>query len=153
MAEENILNGKKILIVDDEPDIIETIEELLDMCDVKSATSFEAAAQLLESSTFDIAILDIMGVNGYELLSIAKTKKITTVMLTAHALNIINFAKSMEGGACAYLPKDKIDELVDFLADILEHGNDACGLLGGWLDRLNEYYERKFGPGWLDELP
>jgi len=153
VAEENILNGKKILIVDDEPDIIETIEELLDMCDVKSATSFEAAAQLLESSTFDIAILDIMGVNGYELLSIAKTKKITTVMLTAHALNIINFAKSMEGGACAYLPKDKIDELVDFLADILEHGNDACGLLGGWLDRLNEYYERKFGPGWLDELP
>lgn len=151
MAEANILNGKKILIVDDEPDIIETIEELLDMCDVKSATSFETAAQLLESSTFDIAVLDIMGVNGYELLSIAKTKKITAVMLTAHALNIVSFAKSMDGGACAYLPKDKIDEIVDFLADILEHGDDACGLLGGWFDRLNEFYERKFGPGWLDE--
>jgi len=151
MAESNILNGKKVLIVDDEPDIIETIEELLDMCDVKSSTSFETAVQLLESSTFDIVVLDIMGVNGYELLSIANKKKITSVMLTAHALSPVNFAKAMDGGACAYLPKDKLNEIHEFLADILEHGNNACGLLGGWFDRLNEFYERKFGPGWLDE--
>ncbi len=151
MAESDILNGKKILIVDDEPDIIETIEELLDMCDVSSSTSFESAEQLLESNTFDIAVLDIMGVDGYKLLSIANKKNITSVMLTAHALSPVNFAKSINEGACAYLPKDKVNEIVEFLADILEHGNNACGLLGGWFDRLNEFFERKFGPDWLDE--
>jgi len=151
MSKSNILNGKRVLIVDDEPDIIETIEELLDMCDVSSSTSFETAKQLLESSTFDIAVLDIMGVDGYDLLSIAKQKGITTVMFTAHALSPTNFAKSMDAGACAYLPKDKIDQIDEFLADILEHGNNACGLLGGWFDRLNEFFERKFGPDWLDE--
>jgi DNA-binding NtrC family response regulator len=151
MADLNALNGKKVLIVDDESDIVESIEELLGMCDVSSSTSFETAKKLLESGTFDIAVLDIMGVDGYDLLSIANQKGITTVMLTAHALSPTNFAKCMDAGACAYLPKDKLSEIDGFLADILEHGNDACGLLGGWFDRLNEFFERKFGPDWLDE--
>jgi len=34
MTEENLLDGKKILIVDDEPDVLETLEELLPMCDI-----------------------------------------------------------------------------------------------------------------------
>ena len=150
MIDINILNAKKVLIVGDEPDIIETVEELLGMCKVKSSTSFESAEKLLKSDPFDIAIIDIMGVSGYELLSIARQKGITTVMLTAHALSPEHFAKSMDKGASAYLPKDKLAEIAEFLADILEYGNDTCGLLGGWFDRLNEFYERKFGPGWID---
>lgn len=151
MTDLSVLKGKKILIVDDEVDIVESIEELLDMCDVSSSTSFETAKQLLESKPFDIVVLDIMGVDGYELLSIAKQKGITAVMLTAHALSPVSFARAMDGGACAYLPKDMLFEVHAFLADILEHGNHACGLLGGWFDRLNEFFERKFGAGWLDE--
>ena len=151
MPNTTILEGKKVLIVDDEPDIVEAIEELLPMCDVSSATSFETAQQMLDGRHFDIAVFDIMGVRGYDLLSIANQKGITTVMLTAHAMNPINFAKSMDSGACAYLPKDILYTIHEFLADIIENGNDACGLLGGWFDRLSEFYERKFGPGWFDD--
>ena len=64
----NWLKFKRLLIVDDEPDILETLEELLPMCDVVKASSFEEAKDLLEFQYFDIAVLDIMVVNGYKLL-------------------------------------------------------------------------------------
>jgi DNA-binding NtrC family response regulator len=151
MADAKILEGKKILIVDDEPDVLEALEEALDMCDIDTATEYETAKQLLKSKNYDIAVLDIMGVNGYELLAVANRQGIPAVMLTAHALSTDNFAKSMDGGACAYLPKDRLFEIDVFLTDVLEDGFKNRGLLGKWFDRLKGYYENKFGPGWLDE--
>jgi DNA-binding response OmpR family regulator len=44
------------------------------MCHVAKAATFEEAQKLLETEYFDIAILDIMGVDGYKLLDIAKKK-------------------------------------------------------------------------------
>ena len=151
MANLNILNEKCIIVVDDEPDVIESIQEVLDMCEIHSATSYEGAMDLLASKSFDIAILDIMGVNGYDLLAVANEKGITAVMLTAHAMSPDNFAKSMDEGACAYLPKDSLAEIDTFLSEIIEHGNQACGLPGRWFNRLKGYFESQFGPGWLDE--
>ena len=68
MPDTSLLNGKKVLVVDDETDILEVVEELLDMCEVSTASTFEDAKALLESQVFDIAVLDIMGVDGYGLL-------------------------------------------------------------------------------------
>jgi hypothetical protein len=34
MSERRLLDGKKILAVDDEPDVLEVLEGLLTMCDV-----------------------------------------------------------------------------------------------------------------------
>ena len=65
MSDSKLLDGKKVLVVDDEPDILESLEELLDMCEVVTAFTFEQAKQLLESQDFHIAILDIMGIDGY----------------------------------------------------------------------------------------
>ncbi len=107
-AKEDILKGKKILIVDDEPDVLDTLEELLSMCQVVKATSFEEAKQYLNKQSFDMAVLDIMGVNGYDLLDIAVAKKVTAVMLTAHALSPEDTMKSFKCGAAYYVPKDKI---------------------------------------------
>jgi DNA-binding NtrC family response regulator len=151
MADTKILEGKKVLIVDDEPDVLEALEEALDMCDIDASTEYETAMQLLKSKNYDIAVLDIMGVNGYELLAVANGQGIPAVMLTAHALSADNFAKSMDGGACAYLPKDRLFEIDVFLTDVLEDGYKKRGLLGKWFGRLKGYYENKFGPGWLDE--
>jgi CheY-like chemotaxis protein len=39
MASDDILAGKKILIVDDEPDVLESMEEILEECDVETASS------------------------------------------------------------------------------------------------------------------
>ena len=151
MANFSILEGKKVLIVDDEPDVLESLEVHLDMCDVESALDYDTASRLLESNNYDIAVLDIMGVNGYELLAAANKKNIPVVMLTAHALNPQNFAKSMTEGAWAYLPKHNLSEIDVFLTDVLEEGRKKSRMLGKWFDRLKEYYEEKFGPDWLDE--
>ena len=151
MATTSMLDGKRVLVVDDEPDILESVEEVLSMCTVETASEYEAASKLLNAEEYDIVVLDIMGVKGYELLDIANEKGIPAVMLTAHALSADNFAKSMNQGAYAYLPKDKLFEIDVFIADVLEEGNKKGGLLGTWFNRLKGYYENKFGPGWLDE--
>ena len=87
MEPEKMLKGKRILIVDDEPDVLELLTELLDMCKVDPASSFEEAKNLLENNYYHIAVLDIMGVQGYELLEIANKREIPALMLTAHAIS------------------------------------------------------------------
>jgi DNA-binding response OmpR family regulator len=87
MKEENLLRGKRIIIVDDEKDVLDTLRQLLSMCEITTAATFEQAESLLETKGFDLAILDIMGFNGYELLDISKQRGVISVMLTAHALS------------------------------------------------------------------
>ena len=94
MSDAGTLKGKKILVVDDEPDILAVLDELLDMCEIVKASTFEEAKSYLESQEFDIAVLDIMGVDGYKLLEIAKTREVVAVMLTAHALSPENMPRT-----------------------------------------------------------
>jgi len=47
---ETLLKDRRVLVVDDEPDILETIEELLDMCTLDTANSFEAAKSCLKTT-------------------------------------------------------------------------------------------------------
>ena len=105
MATKNYLEGKKILLVDDEQDILETLEDLLTPNETVRATTFEQAKELLGTQSFDIAILDIMGVDGFKLLKIAKKKKVIGVMLTAHALSPETTLRSFREGAAFYVPK------------------------------------------------
>jgi DNA-binding response OmpR family regulator len=150
MAEFSLLEGKRILIVDDEPDILETLEDLLSMCEVTKASTFEEARDLLENRDFDIAVLDIMGVSGYYLLGIANRRGILSVMLTAHALSPEDTARSYREGAASYVPKDKMGEICTYIEDILEAKEEGKSLWGRWLERLSDYYNQKFGPGWRD---
>ena len=148
MSEKGLLDGKKILIVDDEPDVLESLEELLPMCDVKKASSFDTAKELLETQYFDMAVLDIMGVDGYKLLEIAKERKVIAVMLTAHALSVEDTVKSYKDGAASYVPKDEMANITDFLEDILEAREKGGNFWWRWFDRLGTYYEKKFGEDW-----
>src|SRR5512139_3809153 len=120
MTEKSLLEGKRILAVDDEPDILETLEALLPMCVIVKASTADQAKKLMDSQSFDIAILDIMGVDGYKLLEVARKKGIIAVMLTAHALSVESTVKSFKRGADSYVPKEEISKIETFLADILE---------------------------------
>jgi len=142
------VNHKRILIVDDEPDVLESLEELLPMCDVVKATNFEEAKELLETQYFDITILDIMGVDGYKLLEIADERKVIPVMLTAHALSVEDTMKSYKEGAASYVPKEEMSNIVTYLNDILEAQEQGKSAWSRWLDRFAAYYDRKFGPDW-----
>lgn len=151
MGEKKLLEGKKILLIDDEPDILDSLEQLLPMCDVVKAVAFDEAKELLETQYFDIAIIDIMGVRGYELLEIAKEKNVLSVMLTAHALNPENIVKSYKNGAASFVPKEEMANIEIFLNDILEAQEKGKSLWWRWLDRLADYCEKKFGPDWQEK--
>lgn len=142
------LDAKKILIVDDEPDVLETLEDLLSMCDTVSATTFDEAKKLLETQRFDMAILDIMGIDGYQLLEIACDKDVMAVMLTAHALTPEDAAKSRKKGAAYYVPKDEMVNITTFLNDVLEAKEKGKPFWWRWLERFGDYFARKFGPDW-----
>ena len=148
---EEILQGKRILAVDDEHDILETLDELLDMCIIDHAPDYETAKKFLNKSDYDAAILDIMGVSGYDLLKITANKGIPTIMLTAHALSPDNLVKSIKEGARCYLPKDKISDIAGYLSELLEAEQNNAGKRGKWFSRLRPFFDRKFGPGWRDE--
>jgi DNA-binding NtrC family response regulator len=151
MKKKDRLAGKKILIVDDEPDILETLEELLSMCEVGKAATFEEAREMLETKSFDMAILDIMGVKGYELLDIAVQRKIVAVMLTAHALSPDSIVKSYKKGAAYFIPKEEMPRLTTFLEDILDAKSKGRSTWLNWIDMLTDaYWEKKFGPDWKD---
>lgn len=146
-----LLSGRRILIVDDEIDVLESLAELLTMCEVTKADTFDKAKKYLESERFDIVVLDIMGVNGYELLEIATKENMITVMLTAHALSPKNIVKSFKGGAASYLPKEAMDNIVDFLEEILEAKETNRHVWARWLDRWGAYCDKKFGIDWQKE--
>ena len=148
---ENILDGKRILIVDDEPDILETLVEILDMCLVDSAPDFETAQKFLNKNRYDLAILDIMGVRGYELLEIANERDIPALMLTAHAVSPDNLVKSIKGGAQSYIPKDKISEIAVYITDILEPREKSGERGADWFEKLEPYFDKKFGEGWKEK--
>ena len=151
MAKRKLLDGKRVLIVDDEPDVLETLDDLLSMCNVVQASNFKAAKDYLETEYFDLTILDIMGVEGYELLEIANQRKVTAVMLTAHALSPDNVVKSYKEGAASYLPKEEMVNIVSFLEDILEAQEKGKSTWGRWYDRMGSFFEKKFGPDWQND--
>jgi len=138
MASDDILKGKKILVVDDERDILETLEELLDECEIETATNFESAAALLTAKDYDAAILDIMGVKGFDLLQIAIERKIPALMLTAHGLNPDNLVGSIKLGAKSYIPKEKMSEIDLYLKEI-------------FIAQLKSFFDNRFGTGWQNK--
>ena len=150
MTDTKILEGKKLLIVDDEPDVLETLKELLEMCQIDTATDFRSAQQLLDQNRYDAAVLDIMGVKGYDLLDIANKKGIPALMLTAHALSPDNFAKSLLAGAKAYIPKEKMADIAIYLSDFLQAQIDPKKPFK-WFFRLKAFFESQFGRDWLEK--
>lgn len=152
MTQKDLLEGKRILIVDDEPDVLETLEEFLTMCDVAKATTFDEAKNLLESRDFDLAILDIMGVKGYELLEVATKRDVIAVMLTAHALSPDSIVKSYKKGAAYFVPKEEMSRITEFLNGILDAKGKGKSTWLNWLEMLTDaYWEKRFGPDWKNK--
>jgi DNA-binding NtrC family response regulator len=140
----SILDGKKILTVDDEPDVLNVLEEEImgacPKCKIEKATTFEAASKKLESQSYDVVILDIMGVRGFDLLDLAVSRNMKVAMLTSHALNPEALKRSFDMKARAYLPKDKLGEIVPFLEDVLTYE-----FLPGWkvlFKKLGDFFEK-----------
>ena len=146
---ESILNGKRILAVDDEPDVLETLEDML--VDIPglvldTAGDYESGYELLRSWTYDVVILDIMGVRGFDLLNAAVHLGVPAVMLSAHAVSPESVRQSIQMGARAFIPKEKMADIIPFLEDVLTLSRR--GSVSRMLHRLEGIFNKTFGAGW-----
>jgi DNA-binding response OmpR family regulator len=144
MNSANLLRGKRILLVDDEPDILDTLEDLLCDCETVKAGSYREALQRIDSETFDIAVLDVMGVDGFKLLEHCVAKDLTAVMLTARAQTRKDVVRSFKKGAAYFIPKEEMASIETFLEDILSAQNKGQNTWVRWYDRLSVFGQRVF---------
>ena len=148
---ESFLEGKHILAVDDEEDILETIAEILETSKVDTARDYQSASQKIKERKYDLAILDIMGVDGLQLLAETVRREIPTVMLTAHAISPETLMESIQKGAISYLPKESLADLDTLLNDLLAafyRGEPPWKLL---FDKLGDFFDERFGPDWKEK--
>src|SRR4030042_3953999 len=154
METKELVQGKRVLIVDYEPDILEVLTELLSICMIDRASTFEESKELLEKNSYDVVVLDIMGVNGFKLLQIANEKGFPALMLTAHAINKETLKKSAEEGASYYVPKDEMVKIDMFVADVIEAREKKTNPWVKWFERLGSYFYERInfrGPNWRED--
>lgn len=140
------LTGKRVLVVDDEPDICDMVVEQLDACQVDTANTYEQAREKLAKSQYDAVMLDIMGVRGHDLRD-EFAGKVPTIMLTAHALTPRDLVQSIKGKAVLYLPKEELGNIDVYVHRALE----AKGSQWSWLFKRLDF-TKWFGPGWMSIL-
>jgi len=150
MSASDILKGKRILAVDDEPDVLEVIIEHLHDADVVTATDFETAKERIERETLDLAILDIMGVNGFALLEICGKRGLPAAMLTARATNVRSLNQSLKLGAVSFLPKEELASLRELVVEIFEELDQGKSHWRRLFMRLGPLFKEKFGIVWQD---
>ncbi len=107
-----MMETKKILVVDDEPDLVELVSYNLgkEGYKVASASSGEEALEKIGTGGFGLIILDLMlpGIQGGELCrgirSNPKTESIPIIMLTAKG-EVADRIRGLESGADDYMAK------------------------------------------------
>jgi len=140
--------GKKILAVDDEPDVLEMVQEQLEVCEVATASTYEQAKELLSNDSFDLALLDIMGVDGFALLEVCREKGLPAAMLTAHALNVDSVNKAVRLGAVSFLPKEELANLDTHLVEIFEGLTEGRSHWRKLFESLGSFFEERLGITW-----
>jgi DNA-binding NtrC family response regulator len=104
------MDGKRILIVDDEEDIRDTMSYWFKQrgYNVKSASNGKEALDYIKEDTFNVAFVDLRmpGMSGLEVLSAAKEidPELAVIIMTAHA-SIESAISSIKSGAYDYLVK------------------------------------------------
>jgi DNA-binding NtrC family response regulator len=146
-----ILDGKRILVVDDEPDVCETVKEALASSQVLTAGSFDEARARITSESFDLVILDIMGVNGFALLEACRANKLPAAMFTAHAVNVESLNLAVKLGAVSFLPKEELQRLPEIIAEILEGVEQGQTHWAKLFKRLGPFFKEKLGVLWEDD--
>lgn len=119
-------NKLKILIVDDEVNLLKTLSDILSKngYDVSVARDAHTALRTLEKGGFDIALLDVRmpQMNGVELLEKIKQEHrgIEVIIMTAYG-TIDTAVKSIKLGAYAYMLKPlDIDEMLTNIQKIVK---------------------------------
>jgi DNA-binding response OmpR family regulator len=121
----------RVLVVDDEPNILLSLEFLMQQAgfEVTTAEDAEQAQALISRQVPDLILLDISlpGMSGFDLLEQLRaddaTRQLPVVMLTAHGREVEK-EKGMALGASDYITKPfSTRELVSRVQTLLGNGN------------------------------
>jgi DNA-binding response OmpR family regulator len=112
MAATNEVNGRKVLVIDDEPGIIEIVETNLegDGFEVISASNGKEGLEKIKQEAPELVVLDVMmpEMDGWEVLRNLErdpeTAGLPVIMLTAKAADE-DYIYGLEEGAVEYITK------------------------------------------------
>lgn len=126
---------KKVLIVDDEPNIVVSLEFLLKQAGYETAVARDGQAALDAATAFapDLVLLDVMlpGIDGYEVLGAMRSRPenngMKVILLTARGREVDRL-KGLDLGADLYFTKPfSTRDLIAAVANCLESGEAADG--------------------------
>jgi DNA-binding response OmpR family regulator len=116
----------RVLVVDDEPDFLDSIVRRLQLrgLDAQGVNRGQAALDMMAQSPVDVVVLDIKmpGLSGLETLRHIRSRYPTVgvIVLTGHASHELN-ATGLELGAFDYLIKPvKLDDVVERIHSAIE---------------------------------
>ncbi len=119
--------GAKVLVVDDEPNVLRSLAQYLTIEDftVETASNGMEALEKVESFVPELILLDVMmpGMDGFEVLDKVKANPdhahTPIIMLTAKDQSA-DVLKGYQSGATSYLVKPfNLDELVETINQVL----------------------------------
>ena len=120
------MNKFRVLIVDDEPDFVETIVKRLRVkgLEVEGVLNGRDAIALLDKEEFDVCVLDVKmpGMDGIETLSEIKKKNslMEVIMLTGHG-SVESGIRGLQLGAYDYIMKPvPFDDLLQKITQAYE---------------------------------
>ena len=122
----------KVLLVDDETELVETLSERLDLRDIPAdwATGAEEALYKADKNRYDIAVLDVKmpGVSGIALKKLMEQKnpEMKFIFMTGHGSEADFRAGSLEAGSEYYLVKPvNIDDLIKKMNEVISGDGGA----------------------------
>ncbi|MFA5107108.1 MAG: response regulator [Patescibacteria group bacterium] len=119
---------RKILLVEDEPDVLQAVADHLKRDDVEILKAFDGSEGLAvaEAERPDLVLLDLIlpRMHGFEFLEKIKANQETShipVIVFSNLAGATNFEKAKSLGAIAYFVKTdvKLDEVVQKIVEIL----------------------------------
>lgn len=127
-ADDKIIEGHNVLIVDDHPQIIGILKRRIESrggFKCSSACDGESALKAIAENPPDLIITDIMmpNMSGYELIGRlkenSKTRNIPVIILTAHAVKMERMKSIYPGSVPVISKTDGFDKLIDLVDTLI----------------------------------
>jgi len=135
---------KKILVIEDDANIRESLVELLEMksFELISAENGAEGLKLAQDTLPDLIVCDVMmpGMNGYEVVEAirkdSRMKNLPFIFLSAKAMDAdIDYGKKL--GANSYLTKPfRAQDLFSVVDELLNNNSGGSGIAGKFLDQV-----------------
>jgi len=125
------MDGMRVLLVDDEEELVETIAERLELRGIvaETVTNGEEALQRVLEKPFDVVLLDVKmpGLGGMEVLKLIRMQRPNTqvILITGHA-SVENGDRRLLEGAFYFIVKPvDIEVLVDKMKEATQRRKES----------------------------